>query len=271
MNIRAAIQITPGEAATLDLEALPEQLDGPGLVFVLKTGDVAALVLLSESTGLVPEWCASPDATGKSKLTTLAQELGMVLLPEEFMPEDFLAQRVSNLAEALRRGEVATGAGLIPLEITSEKKTGSLYLIWPAAKPADVLDPEPVAEEQAAEEPVAEDQAAEEPEVEQPVAAQQELEKSSPAPQPPSSPKQPRPRFRNFESGLQYLPRYSRSLLRITVPVVVKIVPFLQKAMKIFSPMLKIPRFSGSLIFVESANSVVRCDKNFTPSGESSS
>ena len=99
----AELQFTPGQAANLDLDALPDGLDGPGLVVVLTVGEAAALMLLPESSGLIPAWYADPDPTDISKLMTLAQELGMLLLPEEFMPDDFKAARVPHLGEALRR------------------------------------------------------------------------------------------------------------------------------------------------------------------------
>ena len=64
---------------------------------MLSVGAAAAVVLLPESTGLLPDWYPEPDATGRSRLTTLAQELGMTLLPEQFMPEGFEASHVDNL------------------------------------------------------------------------------------------------------------------------------------------------------------------------------
>ena len=51
----ATIELTPGETGTLDLAALPEGFDGAGLVFVLKVGETAALAVIPESTGLVPD------------------------------------------------------------------------------------------------------------------------------------------------------------------------------------------------------------------------
>ena len=63
----------------------------PGLAVVLTVGSQAALFALPASSGLLPEWTADPDPTGQSKLTTLARELGMILLPEDYTPEDFKA------------------------------------------------------------------------------------------------------------------------------------------------------------------------------------
>ena len=68
------ISLSVGSPATVDPDALPDDLSGPGLVVVLNVGTVAAAFVLPQSTGMVPEWCAAPDATGESKLTTLAQE-----------------------------------------------------------------------------------------------------------------------------------------------------------------------------------------------------
>ena len=194
----ATIEVTPGDTGTLDLASLPEGFDGAGLVFVLKVGEVAALAIIPESTGLVPDWCAAPDATGESKLATLAQELGMLLLPEEFMPEDFLAGRVSDVAAALDRGGVETGAGLMSLALGGEDKRGTLSLIWPATKPAEVL-----------------------------AAAETESPREDPASAAePDSPTESQPQDEAGAASPMVLdpgelPPYANSLLRIEVPVVV--------------------------------------------------
>jgi len=189
----ATIALSVGEAGSIDMAALPEELSGPGLAVVFTVGDSGALVLLPEASGLVPDWCADPDPTGQSKLDTLAQELGMLLLPEEFMPEDFKAGRAKNLSGAMRRGGVGDGAGVVPLELSAEGKQGTAYVVWPVPKPAAVLgsgSPKPAPAKPAPAKP-------------------------QPAPKPAQSgPKKPTVR-------LQDLPQHIRSLLRIEVPIVV--------------------------------------------------
>ena len=183
----AQIALSVGQAGTLDLEELPEGLDGAGLAVVLTVGASGAVVLLPESSGLLPEWCAEPDPTGQSKLSTLAQELGRIVLPEQFVPQEGKAARVENLAEALRRGEVSDGACVVPLELSAGEKQGVARVIWPVGEPAAVLEsaaePEPSPASQAAPDP------------------------------------QPAPGHR--KARLKELPSYGRSLLRIKVPVVV--------------------------------------------------
>ncbi len=193
------ISVSVGSAATVDPDALPDDLSGPGLVVVLNVGTAAAVFVLPESTGMIPQWCAAPDATGESKLTTLAQELGMILLPEQFMPDDFKASQAKNLAGALRRGGVAQGAGLVPLELSSEGKQGTGSLIWPIPNPSAVVGT-----------------AAPKPAAAPPKAASKPASKP-PAPAKPQPPAAPKPRVARFAD----LPKYSRSLLRIKVPVVV--------------------------------------------------
>lgn len=136
-----------GGAFTVDAEKIesfqyagpPPEWNGPGLVLVLQVDETAALVLIAESSGLVPEWAHRPDATGQSKLNTLAQELGMTLLPEEYTPLDYQGGYVGNLAEAVKRGGVPNDAGAIHCVVSAGEKTAALRLIWPATNPAAVL------------------------------------------------------------------------------------------------------------------------------------
>src|SRR5687767_3430897 len=69
-----------GEAGSFDAEATPAGFDGAGLMLLVRVGDVGMAVALPAASGLVPDWCAAPDATGESKLATLAQELSMLLV-----------------------------------------------------------------------------------------------------------------------------------------------------------------------------------------------
>ena len=146
------LTLTIEEPQKLDFNALPDGFAGPGLAVLLLEGTAGAVVLLPESSGLVPPWCAEPDATGESKLATLAQELGMILLPEECCPQDFKAARVKHLAGALARGGVADGAAMIPMPLTAAGGAkGYAYLIWPAMHPtamigAGTAKPKPKAE-----------------------------------------------------------------------------------------------------------------------------
>ncbi len=184
--------------APIALGQLSDELTGPGLVVVLHVGQQAALVLLPESSGLLPPWYASPDATGQSKLSTLAQELGMLLLPEDLAAERSEWVRVANLADALRAAGVAQDAVMIPMPATTDDgRRGVARLIWPAAKPEQVGQ---ATAEPATPTPQA---AAKKPDIGGSVAA-----KSQP-------PRPARP------MGLDALPIYSRSLLRVKVPVVV--------------------------------------------------
>jgi flagellar motor switch protein FliN/FliY len=193
------VTLSVGQLGTLDPQNLPRGLEGPGLAVVWTVGSRGALALLPESSGLVPEWCKHLDPTGPGKLTTLAEELGMLVMPEQFRPQDAAAARVENLAEALRRGGVGEGAGVVPLELSADDLSGVARVIWPVPDPAAVL--------QGATQPGA--------------SAQSE-------PAPPARPNpaagaaaNPKARPARYSARLRELPDYSRSLLRIKVPVVV--------------------------------------------------
>ena len=194
-------KLSVGEPANVETQSLPEGFDGPGLVVVLTVEDSAALLLIPQKDGIVPEWCEAPDPTGQSKLQTLAQELGMTLLPEQFMPTDFAAGWAKTLAGAIARGGVVDGAAMVPLELAGQEKSGTAMLIWPVTKPAAVLG--------GAAKPAAETPA-----------------KETEAPQPKPQARLGAaacPRQGGVSAGVQFgdLPNYSRSLLKIEVPVVV--------------------------------------------------
>ncbi len=198
----ASVSISVGKPGKVDMASLPEGFDGPGLVVVLTTGGAGAVFALAETSGLVPEWTAAPDPTGQSKLTTLAQELGMILLPEQFMPEEFLAGRVKSLRGGLARGGIADGAALIPFEITAGDKKASAVLVFPAPKPGNVVGTT------TAEAPAAKPA---------PKPAAKPAPKPAAKPAARSNPAPTRPRTISIDQ----LPAYSKSLLRIKVPVVV--------------------------------------------------
>ena len=175
----------------LAFQSLPEGLRGPGLVVALTVGSAAALVLLPEQSGIMPEWYAAPDATGESRLTTLAQELGMVLQPEAYMPEGFRAMRVTRLFESVARGGVADGSMAVPLELScGDARRGVAWLVWPATRPQMVFD----------------DRGRN--------AAAAVVSPAKPAGRPTAA-------AARKAASVRDLPFYSRSLLRIQVPVVV--------------------------------------------------
>lgn len=188
-SLDGEFQLTVGEAGNYDADNAPDGFDGPGLALVLKIGGIGVVALLPEASGLLPDWVADPDPTGVSKLCTLAQELSMLLVPEEFIADDFSASHVENLQKALADGSVAEGAGLVPLAMSGGEKQGELTLIWPVAKPDAMLPAEP---EPAEPEPEA-------------------------TPAPSAAPVVKQTAIEDF----CHLPPYARTLLKIQVPVTV--------------------------------------------------
>ncbi len=137
LDCQMAVEVETPDPVTL--ARLPGELNGPGLVVVLHVDTQAALLLLPESSGLVPSWCAAPDATGQSKLSTLGQELGMLLLPEACPADRFEWACVANLADAIRASGVADGAAMIAMPAAADDgRRGVARLVWPAPKPDDI-------------------------------------------------------------------------------------------------------------------------------------
>ncbi len=182
-----------GESTTY-IAGTPDGFDGPGLAVLLKFGDVGVTAILPEASGMLPDWYSAPDPTGESKLSTLAQELSMLLVPETLMADVFEAAHVPNIREALAAAGLAEDAALVPLQLGKGDSTTQLSLIWPLATP-DALLPAPVTEDEATAPP-------------QPSEA-----KSTTATTSASN------ASKNVPQDFSSLPTYSRSLLNIKVPV----------------------------------------------------
>ncbi len=191
-SLDGKFQLTPGEALPLSPSELPASATGAGLLVVLHLEGSAAIVAISAATGLLPGWYATPDATGVSKLTTLAQELGMLLLPEAQMPDDFSALAVPDLSAALIRAGLSAETEAVSLTLKNESAAGDALLVWPITNLAALAAP---------------------------VSAAAAVVKAPPAAPKPAAAASPQ--YEDLESALPRLPTYTRSLLKIKVPIVV--------------------------------------------------
>lgn len=200
----ATFELMVGEAGEMNVDNLPQELSGPALIFVFQIGEQAALAVLSESSGLVPTWCAEPDAVDQGKLQTLALELGATLFPAALATQNCTFAYVRDVAAALRSARVSASAVALAIALKSGEKRGNLTLLWPAAEAGALLARD------------------------QPLPSVTHLEGAAqPAPvNPTTQPLPPPPPRRNvyygdLEEGIRLLPPYSRSLLRIRVAVTV--------------------------------------------------
>ena len=119
--------VKPGESIAFD----PAAIEGPGLAVLMPFGEEGVLALLPKSSGLLPDWTSAPDPTGQSKLSTLGQELSMLLVPDDLMADDFQVEWSEDLASAVGRAEPGEGAVTVPLELAQGETLGVMHLVWP--------------------------------------------------------------------------------------------------------------------------------------------
>jgi flagellar motor switch protein FliN len=194
------VALEPVGTHALSLQAPPGSLAGPGLALVWQTAEFGVVALLSEIGGVLPRWYSEPDATGRAKLATLAQELGMLLLPEEFAPSTFSARHVTQAAAALVLAEVADERSHVELAVTAGQHRSALHLVWPVARVEAILSPEPA------------------PPGITPGRVPLSAARSAGAYERPEAMARP-PARRGRTADLEELPSYTRSLLKISVPV----------------------------------------------------
>ena len=135
------ITLEPKEGGEFSVEKFSANLNEKGLALLLQVGTQGIAVLIPSSTGLVPAWCDAPDATGKSKLSTFAQEWAMNLAPEDFFPDDFKAAVIQNLSQGLLRAIPELDAGYLELALGKADGTSvSAYIIWALSMPDKFLE-----------------------------------------------------------------------------------------------------------------------------------
>lgn len=196
---------TLGEPTDVLAQISRDEWNAPGLAVILGQATGAIVLLVADVAAAFPAWLATPDATAKSKLATLAQELGMTMLPDALMPTSEQAVRIENLQEALLRCQPAGGVDALPLTIKQGDAVLPAVLLGVVDANALKSVPAPAAA------PVPEPQ---------PAPAAQPVYEHAPPP-PSSSPRFAQAALRqDFEDGIPALPTYTRSLLKIQVPVV---------------------------------------------------
>lgn len=219
-GIDVEVRIKEADLKVLENGKLPA-MTGAGLEVFLGTGDGdQGVVLLAPLPKEVQaSWLESPDATGESRLATLAQELSVLLLPADCAGEKAETRFRADLAAASSRLSVgeATRVVEIPCEVISGEKSSAVdwYLIGPvpfaaieaAGRPAGNAASDAVAGKPQAETPIPAPTAGPAPHVPEPI------ERRS-----PRQPHGPNPR-RTEPRSVRDLPLITRSLLRIRVPV----------------------------------------------------
>lgn len=185
---------------TDELSTAKESLQAEGLALSMQSGDEGFLFVIIQQDGLLPEWCKNPDASGESRLSTLAQELGMTLIPEDQMPEDFAACYVESIATACESVQLEESFSRIDLTFSADNIQTKAFLAWPIKAPMELR--------QAAYKPEETPKEETEPVVEK---VQEYI------PEPPKV-------TDDFETNLEQLPSFTRSLLQIQVSMSVKVV-----------------------------------------------
>lgn len=136
------VALEPAGAHALSFEEPPPSLAGPALALAWQTPEGGVLALINEGEGILPRWYSEPDVPGAAKLATLAQELGLLLLPESLSPTTFSAKHVVNAIESLRGGVIGDDIGHIEFIAQSGHHRASLHLVWPVASIEGVFAPQ---------------------------------------------------------------------------------------------------------------------------------
>jgi len=194
-----------GHAAALGIpQAVATAGNAAGWGCSFKVNHTAVLLLASDPANWFAVSKGNQEPLPAQKLQVLAQELGAALVPDVAAPGDCRSGRIEDLSKGLQAASVRAAARYIQATLTRDGENTTAWLLWPVSNAeGHFLDPSAA--------PSAEPRA--------------RTFTTPPAPHAAnpggSSPLHRMVQFQDLEDGLPLLPQFSRSLLRIRVPVVV--------------------------------------------------
>jgi len=206
-----AVEATFGEVQPWDDAQHAEAIQGPGLAIALPTDLGGWVLLVPESGRLLPDGYADPGPGQQERLQALATRLGQIgagATPQQ--AAQVWAGRVERLDEALRRSAPAPDAQVVVCRLAHDAQPTSALLVCPVAYPNKL--PDAGAKPASQTDPASTATSAQLRGVESP------------------KPHDGRPAAEiDGDLGLSRLPIYARSLLRIQVPVSVRLASKRQK------------------------------------------
>jgi flagellar motor switch/type III secretory pathway protein FliN len=125
------VEATVAGPESLIYSRMGQELAASGLAMLFYVGESAAAILIPKTGGLLPSWYSSSEAEAEGKFTTLAQELGMLVLPETFISDRQQVFQVPQLGAALRAGGAVDGTAVVRLSLTADGKQTSALMVWP--------------------------------------------------------------------------------------------------------------------------------------------
>jgi flagellar motor switch protein FliN len=105
-----------------------ESIRGPGLVVKFQIEQATVLLLLPESSAVVPSWVQQPDATGESRLATLAQELEILLFPPDWSITSSEAKATGSLETDLQAFTAWEKSQFLAIPLLTDKGKSVLFI-----------------------------------------------------------------------------------------------------------------------------------------------
>jgi len=127
----ADTEIQWGQPCAWTSSSLGTALRGQGLVMQLAGKSQQAVLLIGSVGNYLPDWYGKPDQQQQLRLIELAQEFGMLLLPEEWDLTQFHAAAAEDLETAIEAAGVGEQTGCIPFTLTASAGQCSGLLVLP--------------------------------------------------------------------------------------------------------------------------------------------
>jgi flagellar motor switch protein FliN len=134
-----AFRLTVGDSEAFKRDALDASAGGPGLLLVYTVGEHGAVAWILQSSGILPDWVKKPDTAGRAKISGLAREFGRLIFPSGVASMECRAEAVEDCKAAILRGQPAATAVAIPLTVSAGERQAKMLLVLPLEAPRKIL------------------------------------------------------------------------------------------------------------------------------------
>jgi flagellar motor switch/type III secretory pathway protein FliN len=124
-------EIEWGEPRAWTAGPLGKEFSGHGLVMQLAGKSQQAALLIGGVGGYLPDWFRKPDQKQQLHLIELAQEMGMLLLPEEWDLTQFHAAAAEDLETAIEAAGLGEQTGCLPFTLKASTGQCAGILVLP--------------------------------------------------------------------------------------------------------------------------------------------
>ncbi len=132
-------ELSAGEIQEANVDALAAEFAGSGLAIVVRIEQAAALVVLSGLEKLLATNSQEATSDDDTRLAVITRDMGQLFVPDGTATPDCTYRRADNLPEMIQQAGLTDKSAYLRSTVSSGEQKGSLAFVWPINNPDDIV------------------------------------------------------------------------------------------------------------------------------------